>query len=80
MFSVGNTAALGNWDPASAVALSSAGYPVWTATVNLPVGTVVQYKYIKKEGSTVIWESDPNRARTTPSASPCTATWTDSWR
>jgi alpha-amylase len=80
VFIVGNTAALGNWDPASAVALSSAGYPVWTATVNLPAGTAVQYKYIKKEGSTVIWESDPNRARTTPSASPCTATWTDSWR
>lgn len=80
VFIVGNTAALGNWSPASAVALSSASYPVWTGTVNLPVGTAVEYKYIKKEGSTVIWESDPNRTRTTPSASPCSATWTDSWR
>ncbi|MEV4642149.1 carbohydrate-binding module family 20 domain-containing protein [Actinoplanes sp. NPDC049548] len=80
VYVTGNTAALGNWNPASAVALSSASYPVWTATVPLPGTTAVQYKYIKKEGSTVIWESDPDRTRTTPSASPCSATWTDSWR
>ncbi|MGA5302798.1 carbohydrate-binding module family 20 domain-containing protein [Nucisporomicrobium flavum] len=80
VFVTGNTAALGNWDPANAVALSSASYPVWKATVSLPGGTAVQYKYIKKEGSTVVWESDPNRTRTTPSASPCSATWSDTWR
>ncbi|MFI7542753.1 carbohydrate-binding module family 20 domain-containing protein [Actinoplanes sp. NPDC049599] len=80
VFVTGNTAALGNWDPANAVALSSATYPVWRATVNLPGNTAVQYKYLKKEGSTVVWESDPNRTRTTASASPCTATWTDTWR
>jgi alpha-amylase len=80
VFVTGNTAALGTWDPASAVALSSASYPVWKATVSLPGTTSVQYKYLKKEGSTVVWESDPNRTRTTPSATPCTATWADSWR
>jgi alpha-amylase len=80
VFIVGNTAALGNWNPAAAVALSSATYPVWRATVSLPASTSVQYKYIKKNGSQVIWESDPNRSRTTPAVSPCTATWTDSWR
>jgi alpha-amylase len=48
--------------------------------VALPANTAVQYKYIKKEGSTVIWESDPNRTRTTAATSPCTATWTDTWR
>ncbi|GAA2558283.1 carbohydrate-binding module family 20 domain-containing protein [Winogradskya consettensis] len=80
VFVTGNTAALGNWDPASAVALSSAAYPVWKATVTLPGNTAVQYKYIKKEGSTVVWESDPNRTRTTPSATPCSATWADTWR
>jgi alpha-amylase len=81
VFITGNTAALGNWSPASAVALSSASYPVWTGTVNLPTGAAVQYKYLKKDAAgTVIWESDPNRTRTTPSASPCSATWTDSWR
>ena len=80
VFVTGNTAALGNWNPANAVALSSASYPVWQATVSLPGNTAVQYKYLKKEGSTVVWESDPNRTRTTAAASPCTATWTDTWR
>jgi alpha-amylase len=80
LFVTGNTAALGNWNPANAVALSSAAYPVWRATVSLPGGTAVQYKYLEKEGSTVVWESEPNRTRTTASAAPCTATWTDTWR
>ncbi|MGW4940821.1 carbohydrate-binding module family 20 domain-containing protein [Actinoplanes sp. NPDC004185] len=80
VFVTGNTAALGNWNPADAVALSSATYPVWRATVSLPGGTAVEYKYIKKEGSAVVWESDPNRTRTTAAAAPCTATWTDTWR
>ena len=80
VFVVGNTAALGNWAPGSAVALSSADYPVWKATVNLPAGTAVQYKYIKKEGSTVTWESDPNRSLSTPTTSPCSMTQSDTWR
>jgi alpha-amylase len=80
VFVVGNTAALGNWDPASAVALSSAAYPVWRATVTLPAGTAVQYKYIKKNGSSVVLESDPNRTRTTATTAPCSATWSDAWR
>jgi len=80
VFIVGDTPALGSWNPAAAVALSSATYPVWRATVSLPAATPVQYKYIKKNGTQVTWESDPNRTRTTPAASPCTATWTDSWR
>jgi alpha-amylase len=80
VFVVGSVAALGNWDPAAAVPLSSAGYPVWRGTVDLPANAAVQYKYIKKNGSEVIWESDPNRSRTTASSAPCAATWTDSWR
>lgn len=80
VFVTGNTAALGNWNPAAAVALSSATYPVWRGTVSLPAGTSIQYKYIKKNGSQVIWESDPNRARTTATSAPCSATWSDSWR
>ena len=62
------------------MALSPATYPVWRGTATLPAGTTVRYKFIKKEGSSVIWESDPNRGRTTPSATPCAATWSDTWR
>jgi alpha-amylase len=80
VFVVGNTAALGNWNPANAVPLSSAAYPIWRGSVGLPPTTSVQYKYIKKDGAQVVWESDPNRARTTPTYAPCTAAWTDSWR
>ncbi|GAB1640273.1 carbohydrate-binding module family 20 domain-containing protein [Krasilnikovia sp. MM14-A1259] len=79
VFVTGDTAALGNWDPARAVPLSSAAYPVWRGAVQLPTGTAVPYKYIKKDGTQVVWESDPNRTRTTGSA-PCSATWSDTWR
>ncbi|MGW4638518.1 carbohydrate-binding module family 20 domain-containing protein [Sphaerisporangium sp. NPDC004334] len=79
VFVVGDLAELGAWNPAGAVALSSASYPVWRATVALPAGTAVQYKYIKKnpDGS-VTWESDPNRSFTTPASG--TATRDDTWR
>lgn len=79
VFVVGSIPALGNWSPDSAVALSSAGYPTWSATVGLPAGTSFQYKYIKKnpDGS-VTWESDPNRTYTTGTGA--TATINDTWR
>nr|WP_260408026.1 carbohydrate-binding module family 20 domain-containing protein [Planomonospora venezuelensis] len=79
VFVVGDAAELGSWNPANAVALSSADYPVWKATVNLPAGKTIFYKYIKKnpDGS-VTWESDPDRSFTTPSSG--TATRNDTWR
>jgi alpha-amylase len=80
VFVVGDTAALGGWDPARAVALSSAAYPRWRATVGLPAGATVRYKYLKKNGTQVSWESDPDRTRTTPGAGTCSTTWTDTWR
>jgi alpha-amylase len=80
VYVTGSTAALGTWSPASAVALSPAAYPVWRGTASLPAGTAVRYKFVKKEGTSVVWESDPNRTRTTPSTAPCSATWSDTWR
>ncbi|MEU8007675.1 carbohydrate-binding module family 20 domain-containing protein [Catellatospora sp. NPDC049111] len=80
VYVVGSIPALGNWNTANAVALSSAAYPVWTATITLPTSTTFAYKYIKKDAAgTVTWESDPNRSRTTPTT-PCTATYADTWR
>ncbi|KAF7292118.1 Alpha-amylase [Mycena indigotica] len=49
IFLVGSISQLGNWAPASALPLSSASYPVWTITVNLPPNTNFQYKFIRKE-------------------------------
>ncbi len=61
LYVVGNQAALGNWTPASGYALaiqgSGANVP-WTGTVALPASAAVQYKYVKWNGSTAVWESN----------------------
>jgi alpha-amylase len=80
VYVIGNVAALGAWNTGSAVLLSSAGYPVWSGTINLPLSTSVEYKYIKKDGAgNVIWESGANRVFTTPASGTATRTG-ESWR
>jgi alpha-amylase len=79
VFVVGSIPALGNWNPASAVPLSSATYPVWRGTVNIAGNTAFQYKYIKKNpDASVTWESDPNRSYTTGASG--SVTLNDIWR
>ncbi|MGQ9613297.1 CBM20 domain-containing protein [Chloroflexus sp.] len=68
VFVVGNIPQSGNWNPAQAVPLSAATYPVWSGTVNLPANTTIEYKYIKRDGSNVVWECCNNRVITTPSS------------
>jgi hypothetical protein len=58
--------AIGSWNPDKAIPLSPADYPTWKGTVIVPASTNFQYKYIKKQGSKVIWESGNNRQSTTP--------------
>ncbi|WP_428934460.1 carbohydrate-binding module family 20 domain-containing protein [Streptomyces sp. ACT015] len=63
VYVVGSIAALGGWDPAKAVRLSAGGYPVWSATVDVPAGTAFAYKYLKKDAAgNVTWESNANRS------------------
>ena len=45
---------------------------------NLPANTTIEYKYVKKNGSTVTWESGANRTLNTGSA--CTTSVADSWK
>ncbi|KAJ7615917.1 glycoside hydrolase [Roridomyces roridus] len=79
IFLVGSISQLGTWAPASALALSSATYPVWSITVNLPPNTSFQYKFIRKEtDGSVVWESDPNRSATTNASG--SQTITTSWQ
>lgn len=78
VYVVGNIPALGGWNTANAVPLSAAGYPIWSATLNLPANTAVEYKYIKKDGGNVVWESGANRTFTTPGGG--SVTRSDSWR
>ncbi|HEV7647317.1 MAG TPA: carbohydrate-binding module family 20 domain-containing protein [Actinophytocola sp.] len=78
VFVEGNRPELGNWDTNAGLALSSATYPVWRGAVNLPPGTTFEYKYIKKNGAQVSWETGANRVRATDTA--CTMTADDTWR
>ncbi|MCP9948454.1 carbohydrate-binding module family 20 domain-containing protein [Actinomadura madurae] len=78
VYLVGNVPALGSWDPAKAVKLSSAGYPVWSGEVTLPARTEIQYKYVKKtDAGAVTWESGANRTYTTGTSG---RTADDTWR
>lgn len=62
IYIVGNIPELGSWDAARAVQMSSAAYPVWSVTQQLPVPTAVEYKYIRKDaGGAVTWEGGSNR-------------------
>lgn len=78
IYVTGSISQLGSWTPASGVALSSASYPTWVGSVTVPVGTTFSYKYTKVNGSTVTWESDPNRSYTVTSSSAVTIS--DTWR
>jgi alpha-amylase len=78
VYVLGNQSALSNWDTSGGVALSSASYPVWKGTVSLPANTSVEYKYVKKNGSAVTWESGGNRVINTGSG--CTLTLNDTWK
>jgi subtilisin family serine protease len=65
----GNLPELGGWDPARAVPLDAAGYPVWSGGTGLPPNTAVEFKYLKKDpDGTVTWEPGANRTTVTPPA------------
>ncbi|SEG10489.1 alpha-amylase [Thermomonospora echinospora] len=68
VYVVGNTAELGNWNPANAVKLNTdqSTYPTWRGSVTLKPNTAVAYKYIKKNGGQVVWEEGADRTFTTP--------------
>ncbi|KIM75770.1 carbohydrate-binding module family 20 protein [Piloderma croceum F 1598] len=78
IYIVGSVNALENWSPYNALLLSAANYPTWSITVNLPVSTAIQYKYIRKNNGDVTWESDPNRLIMTPANG--TYATDDTWR
>jgi alpha-amylase len=76
VFVAGSTPELGAWNPANAVPLSAADYPVWKATVALPSGQPIEYKLIKKDpNGTVTWEAGANRTYTPTTAVTLTSTW-----
>lgn len=78
VYIVGSIPALGSWNTAAAVALSSRSYPSWTGTLSTPTNTYFEYKYIKIDSSgNVVWESGSNRSYTTGSSG--AITFNDTW-
>jgi len=77
VYLVGDDVALGKWNPASGVKMTPVNYPEWQATVQLPPGRAIQYKFVKVNGDNVIWESSTNRTVKTPKKGAVTvpATW-----
>ncbi|KAI5118802.1 hypothetical protein M0805_005144 [Coniferiporia weirii] len=78
IYITGSADALSNWSTDDALLLSSANYPTWSITVSLPINSIVQYKYVREDGGSVTWESDPNNQITIPASG--TLTLTDTWR
>ncbi|MGC9439620.1 carbohydrate-binding module family 20 domain-containing protein [Streptomyces sp. WG5] len=79
IYVTGDNAALGSWNPAAALKLDPASYPVWKLDVALPAGTSFAYKYLRKDASgKVTWESGANRTATVPSSGKTLLS--DSWR
>lgn len=61
LYVVGNQTAIGNWTASAAYKLTIQGSGAnaqWRGTVNLPANTATQYKYIKRNGSATVWESN----------------------
>jgi alpha-amylase len=68
VYVVGNLPELGNWNPANAVPLITDAntYPRWAGNATLPANTNVEYKFVLKQGTQVIWETGANRTLRTP--------------
>ncbi len=80
LYVVGNQTAIGNWSPAAGFKLTiqgSGSNAAWSGTVSLPANTKIQYKYVKYNGSTAVWESNsatPSGNREITTSSTCNAT------
>ncbi|MFJ6795628.1 carbohydrate-binding module family 20 domain-containing protein [Streptomyces sp. NPDC091268] len=79
VFVTSDRAELGAWNPAGALKLDPAAYPVWKLDVALPPGTAFAYKYVRKDAAgNVTWESGANRTATVPANGKVTLA--DTWR
>lgn len=65
VYIVGNTARLGNWDPAKAIKMNPIFYPQWIANITVENYTNIQWKCIKRSETNptqnVVWMSGANR-------------------
>lgn len=58
---VGDQAVLGSWDPSQGLLLTTNAnnYPIWStpSAVSLPIGVVIQYKYVYIAQDSTRWEA-----------------------
>jgi alpha-amylase len=74
VYVVGSIPALGSWNTSQAIKLSPVNYPTWGDSIpNLPSSTQVEWKCIKKQGTSVVWQSGANNVFTTPLTGSTTA-------
>lgn len=73
VYLAGNVPELGNWSISGAIGplFNSSGsigtYPTWFYDVNVPAGTTISYKFLKKDSSgNVTWEGGSAHTITTP--------------
>lgn len=71
IYITGNIPELGNWDVNKCTeAMLNPNYPEWFLPVSVPVGTTIEFKFIRKDpAGNVTWESGPNRTITSSSSS-----------
>jgi|GEM_PF-6798933 len=64
----GDAPELGRWDASAALEMQCQKFPQggceWTAVVELPLGSTLEYKFIKRTGNGVLWESGFNHRHT----------------
>ncbi|MGH7940669.1 MAG: glycoside hydrolase family 15 protein [Limisphaerales bacterium] len=69
VYLVGDHPQLGAWAPQSGVEMIPHSNSIWTATLSLPAGASLQYKYVKiGPAGNIVWEGSTNRRLTTPAS------------
>jgi hypothetical protein len=72
VYLTGNVAELGNWNPDKLIGpffnQIITKYPSWYYDVSVPAGTELQFKFVKRNGTTLTWENGSNHSYTTPTS------------
>ncbi|KAF7187077.1 Glucoamylase [Pseudocercospora fuligena] len=68
IYLAGSIAQLGSWQTNNAIQLNASNYtdisPQWIATVQIPAGTSLEYKYLRREvDGSFTWDNGSNRIR-----------------
>jgi len=71
VYVVGNVPELGSWNSANAIKLDPTSYPTWTGSLaNMPASSNIEWKCIKRDVGSVVWQGGANNSVTTPASGP----------